>query len=341
MAGLQAPLRHRGAGRPSGWFEGPRNGTDGHRFLSSNALPFDENRHPPARGSLAQKNWIPDLTNELLIFPSPALNTPEVLAATFAAAILLFSLVWAIHVKIRDAGIVDFFWGPGFALSGWLAVLLSGRATPVSLILLALVTLWAARLTAHMVWRHRHMDGEDARYAAMRAKGGPHWWWRSLFTLYWLQGAIQWALATPVHAAVLFPVEEASMGFLFAGVALFVAGFLLEAVADHQLWRFKAERGNRGRLMTTGLFAWSRHPNYFGETVLWWGLGLVGFAATNLWWVFVGPALITVLLLKVSGVSLLDAHLARTKPGYEEWAGRTSAFIPRPPRRPDRMEVVR
>lgn len=272
------------------------------------------------------------MANELLPVSAIAWETAPILGATFLTTILLFSLVWAIHVKIRDAGIVDFFWGPGFAVVAWLSVVLTGSATPTTILLCTLVTIWAVRLTVHMVWRHRTMDGEDARYAAMRAKGGPSWWWRSLFTLYWLQAAIQWGLATPIHASVFWHEPAVSLPLVAVGVGLFAAGLAVETIADHQLWHFKALPGNRGRLMTTGLFAWSRHPNYFGETVLWWGLGLVAYATSGLWWAFIGPALITPLLLKVSGVSLLDAHLQATKPGYAEWARRTPAFLPRPPR---------
>lgn len=275
------------------------------------------------------------LANEFIPVASTLWDPSTILLATFLATIALFSLVWGIHVKIRDAGIVDFFWGPGFALVAWLTIALSGGGTTGTLLLAGLITVWAVRLTAHMVWRHRHMDGEDARYAAMRRKGGPGWWWRSLFTLYWLQAAIQWVLGTPVHASLFGRTEALSPALLYPGLALFAVGMVLETVADFQLWRFKADPANRGRLMTEGLFAWSRHPNYFGETLVWWGFGLIAYADTGLVWALVGPALITLLLLKVSGVTLLDTHLAATKQGYADWAARTPAFVPRRPRPAD------
>lgn len=278
------------------------------------------------------------MANEMIPVTGLGWQQGAVLSTTFLAVITLFSLVWALHVKKRDAGVVDFFWGVGFALIAWLTIALRGEASVAGLVLAGLVTLWAARLTAHMVWRHQHMGGEDARYAAMRAKGGPDWWWRSLFTLYWLQASIQWVLAAPVHAGLLGAAAEISGPLIGLGIALFAVGFVIEAVADHQLWAFKARPANRGRLMTEGLFRWSRHPNYFGETVLWWGLGLVSVAASGAWWALIGPGLITILLLKVSGVTLLDAHLSATKPGYADWAARTPAFLPRPPGR-RRMEM--
>lgn len=260
------------------------------------------------------------------------LAAAPVFALTLAAALALFTLVWAIHVKIEDAGIVDFAWGGAFAVTGWLAVLLVGSATSATLLLIGLTTLWAIRLTAHMVWRHGHMDGEDSRYKAMRQAGGPSWWWASLFKVYWIQAVVQWIVALPLVIAATMPAADVAVLPLAVGTALFAAGFVVEAVADRQLWSFKAKPQNRGRLMTEGLFAWSRHPNYFGETVLWWGLGLIAFAATGAYAVFVSPAILTMLLLKVSGVSLLDAHLERTKPGFAAWARRTPAFVPRPPR---------
>lgn len=272
------------------------------------------------------------MANELIPVTDLGWGVSPVLVATATATIALFTLVWALHVKMRDAGVVDFFWGVGFALNAWLAIWLRGEASILTLAVAALVTLWAARLTVHMVWRHRHMGGEDARYAAMRAAGGPGWWWRSLFTLYWLQAVVLWTLAAPLHALALGPAAEPPLLLVVLGLALFAAGLAVETVADRQLWRFKADPRNRGRLMTEGLFAWSRHPNYFGETVLWWGIGLLALAGSGQWWALAGPALLTFLLLKVSGVGMLDAHLARTKPGYEAWAARTPAFVPRRPR---------
>jgi steroid 5-alpha reductase family enzyme len=273
-----------------------------------------------------------NLANEMIPLTTLGASGPTILVATLVASLVIFGLVWAIHVKMRDAGIVDFAWGGSFAVTGCLAVLLAGEASATTLLLLGLVTLWAARLTVHMVTRHRVMDGEDSRYRAMREAGGPSFWWRSLFTIYTVQAVIQWLIATPLFIAVLVRAEAAPLLLVWLGITLFAVGFLIETVADRQLWSFKAEPANRGKLMTRGLFAWSRHPNYFGETVLWWGLALVAYAASGSLLVVFGPALLTFLLLKVSGVSLLDAHLARTKPGFDAWAAATPAFVPRPPR---------
>lgn len=273
------------------------------------------------------------LANEMIPLAGLDASVATVAAATLAASLVLFTLVWAIHVKIEDAGIVDFAWGGSFFVTGLVAAAAAGGATPAMVVLLAMVGLWAARLTVHMAWRHRMMDGEDARYRAMREATGPSFWWKSLFKVFWVQAAVQWIVATPLLAAALWPVPQVSAAAAGAGVFLFAAGLAIETVADRQLWRFKARPGNRGKLMTDGLFAWSRHPNYFGEALLWWGIGIVAHAASGSLLSYAGPALLTFLLLKVSGVDLLDAHLDRTRPDYRDWAARTPAFLPRPPRR--------
>ena len=273
-----------------------------------------------------------NLANELIPLTGLDWNHGSILAVTLVAAMALFTLVWSIHVKIEDAGIVDFFWGGGFVLIGGLAVLLGGDATVTTLFWRGVGGGWALRPPVHLVARPRHMGGEDARYRAMRVKGGPAFWWRSLFTLYWVQAVIEWLLASPLLVAVLVRDEIVNTPALAAGTLLFAIGFVVEAVADRQLWRFKADPANRGKLMTGGLFAWSRHPNYFGESLLWWGIGLIAFATSGSMLAFVGPLLLTALLVKVSGADLLDAHLAATKPGYSDWAARTARFLPRPPR---------
>lgn len=250
--------------------------------------------------------------------------------ATLAMTVGVFTIVWAIHVPLKDAGIVDYWWGPGFAVMAVMTAWLAGHFAPTELIFIACVALWAARLGIYMAVRHRKMDGEDARYAAMRVDAGPNWWWQNLAIVFWLQAVIQWIVATPIHAALLYPGETDAALFGLGGL-MFIAGFAIEVRADSEIARFKANPANRGRLLTTGLFAWTRHPNYFGEATLWWGLGLMALASTGLWWSLVGPAILTFLLLKVSGVTLLDKHLA-SRPGWAAYAARTPAFFPRPPR---------
>lgn len=250
--------------------------------------------------------------------------------AGLGAAAALMTLVWAWSLRARDVSLVDRFWGPGFAVVVWTWLALMEPPGPRAWVLCAMVTLWGLRLGWH-IWRRNAGHGEDARYAAMRANSPRTFAWTSLVTVFWLQAAILAFVALPLHAA-LRPGAPASLQPLdFAGIALWLAGLVFEAVGDAQLAAFKRDPANRGRVMDRGLWAWTRHPNYFGDATLWWGFGLFALATPGAWWTLAGPLLMTVLLLRVSGVSLLEKHMA-ARPGYAEYVRRTSAFFPRPPR---------
>lgn len=252
-----------------------------------------------------------------------------------AALMALFALMWLISLKARDAGVVDIMWGPGFVVVTAIWAAMAGVGTLSALLVALCVTAWGVRLGAHLFLRHRRSAQEDARYAAMRAADPAGFPRRSLATVFLLQAVILWGLALPIHTAFAMQGTDAEqpLGWPHAlGFALFLAGFTLEAMADWRLARFKSNPANRGRLLTDGLFAWSRHPNYFGESVLWFGVAMMSYAGTGQVWVFAAPAALTFLLLKVSGVTLLDAHLASTRPEFAAYARRTSAFIPWPPR---------
>lgn len=253
------------------------------------------------------------------------------LTTTLTISLGLFTLMWLIHVRLADASIVDYVWAPGFALIAATSMGMNERMSPHHIVVLAAVIAWAGRLTVHLVGRHLRAGAEDARYAAMRASAGPGWWWQNLALVFWLQGALQWAIATPIHAAMRAGGGLAMPALFWTGIGVFITGLLIETLADRQLAAFRREPGNAGKLMTGGLWAWSRHPNYFGEIVLWWGLGLAAFAMAGAWWAFLGPALLTLLIARVSGVTLLDRHLA-ARPGFADWAARTPALVPRWPR---------
>lgn len=253
-------------------------------------------------------------------------------AASLVVTLVIVSILWRIHVALRDASIIDFYWAPGFAVIAlvWLPSY-RGNATIAALFLILLAT-WAVRLTVHIVVRHSRSGKEDSRYTALREAGGPNWWLRSLVTVFWFQALILWAVASPVHT--LFgagPEAEILWAEAVAGALVFVAGFAFETVADLQLNAFLSKESNRGKLYTGGLRAWCRYPAYFGEILVWWGFGLIAHAASGSLWSFAGPLLIAVALLRLSGVSLLDRRLSAGKPGYEEWAARTNAIVPWPP----------
>ena len=184
--------------------------------------------------------------------------------------------------------------------------------------------LWAARLGSHLLRRNRS-HGEDPRYVAMRAQHGARFWWVSLFTVFLLQATLAWIVSLPLQAAI---VSTTPLGILDGvGVLAWIAGFTCEAVADAQLARFRADPNNRGTVLDTGLWRYSRHPNYFGDALLWWGIGLLG-AAAGAWAALVGPLLMNVLIVRVSGVSLLEKDIGDRRPGYREDVRRTSSFVP-------------
>ena len=254
----------------------------------------------------------------------------EVALAGLGAALALMTAVWAASVAKRDVSIVDIFWGPGFALAAWTYRALDPAPTARSLVVPALVTLWAVRLGAHIWWRSRG-QGEDRRYRAIRERWEPGFAWKSLGIVFWLQAALLWIVSAPLLAAVTSSRPPGWTWLDTLGTALFAAGFLFEAVGDLQLARFKSDPDHRGEVFDRGLWRYTRHPNYFGDALLWWGFAAFGLA-TGAWWTVVGPALMTFLLMRVSGVTLLEKDLSDRKPGYREYVEKTSAFFPRPPK---------
>ena len=253
------------------------------------------------------------------------------LVASGAALALTVSSLWLLSLRRRDASIIDAWWGPAFLLAGASAALASGAPSGGRrLLALALVATWGGRLALHLLRRNAGR-GEDPRYAAMRRAHGQRFWWISLLTVFLLQAALAWVVSLPVQAAAALPPTP--LGALdAAGALLWLAGFLFEAVGDAQLARFLREPSSRGRALDTGLWRYTRHPNYFGDACAWWGLGLLGLAA-GAPWTLVGPLVMTVLLRRVSGVTLLERDMAARRPAYRDYAARTSAFLPWFPRR--------
>jgi steroid 5-alpha reductase family enzyme len=246
-----------------------------------------------------------------------------------AAVLGVLTLLWLVSLRTGDASIIDAFWGPGFALVAFAYHLVDRQLGPRTALVLTLVLVWAARLGIHLFRRNRSR-GEDPRYAAMRAEHGERWGRVSLFRVFWLQGVILWVVSMPLFAAVRAPGDLGALDFL--GAMLVLVGLSLETVADLQLTRFRADPANRGRVLDTGLWRYSRHPNYFGDAVVWWGFYAIAGAA-GAWWTVFAPVIMTWLLTRVSGVPLLEKGLSETRPGYAEYVRRTSAFVPWLPRK--------
>jgi steroid 5-alpha reductase family enzyme len=245
----------------------------------------------------------------------------------------LVTILWVVSLLVRDASIVDSFWGLGFvAVAASVAAAAPGAPGARAWLLGGLAAVWGLRLSHHIFWRNKGR-GEDYRYRKWREEAGPSWWWRSYFKVFLLQGAIMWLVAAPL-VAVLGAGAQPPLGWVDAlGTAVWAVGFFFEAAGDWQLSRFKADPANKGRLFTGGVWRYTRHPNYFGDAAVWWGHFVIA-AAAGAWWTVFSPALMTFLLVRVSGVRMLESSLRDSKPGYREYMESTSAFFPLPPRRP-------
>jgi steroid 5-alpha reductase family enzyme len=260
-------------------------------------------------------------------------------AIAFIACCGMMSVVWVASLLKRDASIVDVFWGVGFVVAGSTYFLGSGEHRLRGTLVLGLVTLWAARISLYILWRNWGL-GEDYRYREMRERRPrtfPLW---SLVAIFWLQGALLWAISMPLYQAQ--HPEPASLTILdVLGLVLFAVGFAFEAGGDWQLARFKRDPANTGRVMDRGLWRYTRHPNYFGDAVVWWSFFCFAAATPGGWWTVYSPILMTTLLMRVSGVTLLEKKLQETKPAYREYAERTSAFFPWFPASPPSREPGR
>lgn len=247
-----------------------------------------------------------------------------------AAVVALFTLLWLVSLAVRNSSIVDMWWGPAILLIGLAYWFTDAGAQSRSRMVLALVALWALRLAWHIGARNIG-HGEDFRYAKWRRERGGSWWWYSYFKVFLLQAVIAWIVAMPLYFSITSPEPARFTAFDFAGAIVFAIGFFFEAIGDAQLRRFKADPANAGRVLDTGLWRYTRHPNYFGEAVMWWGLGLFS-VATGGYVGMIGPAIMTFLLIRVSGVALLEQTLRETKPAYADYVARTSSFFPMAPR---------
>ncbi len=239
------------------------------------------------------------------------------------------ALGWLLSVARRNVTLVDSQWSLFFLLAALVYVHGVMMVTPRGWLVLVLVAVWAARLCIYLTWRNWGSH-EDHRYQQIRRNNQPHFWLKSLYIVFALQACLAWLISLTIHAAI---TATAPLNWLdLAGAALWLSGLAWESVGDWQLARFKAAPHNRGKVMDQGLWRLSRHPNYFGESVLWWGYWLIACAG-GAWWSLPAPLLMTFMLLKVSGVSLLEKDIGERRPAYADYIRRTSAFIPQFPKK--------
>jgi steroid 5-alpha reductase family enzyme len=243
---------------------------------------------------------------------------------------LIMLILWIVGTVRCDASIVDPFWGTGFVIVAWLSWQLNSPVEIRVLLLTILVTVWGLRLSMFLLWRNWG-HGEDRRYAAMRAHHGSRFWWISLGSVFLLQGAILWFVSLPIQVAAVGNLSDPLNWLDAIGIGLWMVGLSFETIGDWQLARFKANPKNSGRVMDRGLWRYTRHPNYFGDFCIWWGLYLIASAGGG-GWTILSPLLMSLLLMKVSGVTLLETTIIDRRPDYAAYQARTNAFFPVPPR---------
>jgi steroid 5-alpha reductase family enzyme len=238
-------------------------------------------------------------------------------------------LGWLASLLLRDISVVDVAWGVGFVALGWAVFLVADGSSARKLLVVALTTIWGLRLSGYILWRRRSEEGHDFRYRELQEK--PRAAILSLVGVFAVQAMGLWTVSLPLQAAQVSSTPVGLTALDFIGVAVWAIGMLFETVADAQLARFRRDPLNRGRVMNSGLWRYSRHPNYFGDFCVWWGIYLIALAAPGAWWTIAGPLMLTLILRRISGVPIMEVHLSERE-GYGDYVRRTSAFWPLPPR---------
>lgn len=246
-----------------------------------------------------------------------------------ASLLLVAVFFWIISLQRNDVSIVDSLWSLMFLFVALVYGSMDGNSGPRELLILVLVAVWALRLSVYITWRN-HGQPEDYRYQEIRGNNEPGFRYKSFYIVFLLQAVLAWVISLPLAAAIS---GQPDIGLLdYAGCALIVVGVFFEAIGDMQLSRFRRDPDNAGKVLDKGLWRYTRHPNYFGNFSLWWGFYLVALSA-GAWWSVISPLLMTILLLKVSGVALLEKDISGRRPQYRQYIHRTNAFFPGMPRK--------
>ena len=253
--------------------------------------------------------------------------------ASAAALLAYIFALWALSLPLRDVSVADPGWGLGFVLVGWIAFGLGDGFLGRRVLLAGIVSLWGLRLSGYLLVRKLFERREDHRYTAIRDRFGPRFPLISFVVVFLLQGMLIWTVSLPIQVSATLPDRFGALDWV--GVATWAVGVFFEAVGDGQLARFKKDPANAGRVMDRGLWRYTRHPNYFGDFMVWWGIYLVALSTGSAWWTIVAPVVMSTFLIRWSGMALLEKHLSR-RSGYAEYVARTSAFLPRRPRRSSR-----
>jgi steroid 5-alpha reductase family enzyme len=255
----------------------------------------------------------------------------QLMLASACLALGLILWVWIFSLHLNDASIIDIFWGVGFVLIAGVC-LAAGDGDPGRRIVVAgMAGLWGVRLAVHL-GRRNHGQPEDHRYARLRRRDADRFWVTSLYRIYLVQAALMWVIGLPVVVGSAHGHANGLGWVDLVGVGVWAVGLGFETVGDVQLARFKADTANFWLVLDRGLWRYTRHPNYFGDVVAWWGIGIVGLGAGGAWWALVGPAVNTLILARLTGKPLLESTIVARHPAYADYVRRTSGFVPLPPR---------
>jgi steroid 5-alpha reductase family enzyme len=251
----------------------------------------------------------------------------QVYIQAFLVIMVMMTILWIVSIIIRNVSIVDLFWGFGFVVTAGYYYLNSQGNGLRKIILLSMVIIWGLRLSLYLSWRNLG-KGEDFRYKEFRRKyGEKRYWWISFFQTFLLQGVLMWLISAPLLGAQFYGWDLVPGIFDFAGITVWIIGLTFETGGDIQLARFRSNPSNKGKVLNKGFWHYTRHPNYFGDSAVWWGYGLICLAS-GCYVPVLGSLLMTALIIKVSGVALLEKTLKEDKPQYREYIEKTSSFFP-------------
>jgi len=250
-----------------------------------------------------------------------------IFSLNLAVVVLMMTIGWLLSLVLKNVTIVDSLWGLGFVMIAWTTFFLTYGFLGRKLLIAFLVTVWGVRLSTYLTWRNWG-KGEDPRYGSWRKKSGKYFWIVSFFKVFLLQAVFLWAISVSIQYGVASGTPEMITWLDLCGLIFWAVGFIFEAVGDWQLAVFKSNPTHKGKVMDRGLWAYTRHPNYFGECLMWWGIFLIAFSAPNSWWTVLSPLIVTAVLMKMTGIPLTEKIIVTRRPGYKEYIQRTNAFFP-------------
>lgn len=254
-------------------------------------------------------------------------STLNIYIINLMAVAAMMIVGWLVSLRQRNVTVVDSLWGTGFIVIAWGTYTMGDGYPARALLLAALTTIWGVRLTVYLHKRN-HGKGEDPRYGSWRSEYGDRFWIVSLFNVFLVQALFMWIIALALQYGQMAPNPNRLTWLDGLGTAIWLTGFAFEAVGDYQLARFKSDPASKGKVMNRGLWAYTRHPNYFGEALIWWGIFIIVLSTPVSFWTIISPVLITVTLLKITGVTLTEKTILESKPQYRDYIRNTSAFFP-------------